>query len=235
MMQKNIKMKKIIEKIIIVLLCLALVGVAALLIINGHVKTASANSIITAEQAAELSDVDCIIVLGCQVKSDGSLSHMLRDRLISGTALYKSNAAPKLLMSGDHGREDYDEVGAMKSYATENGVPSEDVFMDHAGFSTYETVYRAKEIFGAKKVIIVTQRYHLHRALYIAEKLGLEAYGVPADLNIYAGQSMRNFREVLARNKDFLNCIFKPEPTYLGEAISVNGNGDITNDNIEKP
>ena len=124
----------------------------------------------------------------------------------------------------------YDEVNAMKQYAIENGVPSEHVFMDHAGFSTYETVYRAKEIFEADKVIIITQEYHFYRALYIAEKLGLEAYGVSADLNKYAGQSMRDFREVLARCKDWAMCIFKPEPTYLGESIPVNGNGDVTND-----
>jgi vancomycin permeability regulator SanA len=118
----------------------------------------------------------------------------------------------------------------MKQYAIENGVPSEHVFMDHAGFSTYETVYRAKEIFEADKVIIITQEYHLYRALYIADKLGLEAYGVSADLNKYAGQSMRDFREVLARCKDWAMCIFKPEPTYLGDSIPVNGKGDVTND-----
>lgn len=171
-----------------------------------------------------------IIVLGCQVKDDGSLSHMLRDRLMRGLEVYEAGAAPKLLMSGDHGREDYDEVGAMKNYAIENGVPSEDIFMDHAGFSTYETVYRAKEIFEADKVIIVTQEYHLYRALYIAKQLGVEAYGVSSDLNTYAGQSMRDFREVLARCKDWAMCIFKPEPKYLGEAIPVSGNGDLTND-----
>ena len=152
------------------------------------------------------------------------------DRVMSGIEVYEAAAAPKLLMSGDHGREDYDEVGAMKNYAIENGVPSENVFMDHAGFSTYETVYRAKEIFEADKVIIVTQEYHLYRALYIAEQLGVDAYGVSSDLNTYAGQSMRDFREVLARCKDWVMCIFKPEPTYLGEAIPVSGNGDLTND-----
>ena len=154
--------KKIFRNIIIILLCFAVVGVAALLIINGHVKSAGKDRILTVEQAAELEDVDCIIVLGCQVKDDGSLSHMLRDRLMRGLEVYEAGVAPKLLMSGDHGREDYDEVGAMKNYAIENGVPSENVFMDHAGFSTYETVYRAKEIFEADKVIIVTQEYHLY-------------------------------------------------------------------------
>lgn len=224
------KAKKFLKTAFIVFLCLAVVGTATLFTINGYVKASAKGRILTTQKAAELEDVDCIIILGCQVKDDGSLSHMLRDRLMRGLEVYETGAAPKLLMSGDHGREEYDEVGAMKNYAIENGVPSENVFMDHAGFSTYETMYRAKEIFKAEKVIIVTQEYHLYRALYIAERLGMEAYGVSADLNRYAGQSMRDFREVLARCKDWAMCIFKPEPTYLGEAIPVSGNGDITND-----
>ena len=225
-------MKK--EKTIIIIICsvlaLALIGIMAVFTINGYVKVTSRDQIISAKDAASLEDIDCIIVLGCQVRDDGSLSAMLRDRLIRGVELYKSGAAPKIIMSGDHGKINYDEVNTMKNYAVENGVPSSDVFMDHAGFSTYETVYRAKEIFGADKVIIVTQKYHLHRALYIANSLGIEAYGVSADLNTYGGQSKRDVREILARNKDFVMSIFKPEPTYLGDKISLSGNGDITND-----
>ena len=224
------KKREKIKPIFMLLLCLALVGVIALCSINGYVKSVAKERIVTVEETATLEDVDCIIVLGCQVRDDGTLSHMLRDRLMRGLEVYHAGATPKLLMSGDHGRKEYDEVNAMKQYAIENGVPSEHVFMDHAGFSTYETVYRAKEIFEADKVIIITQEYHLYRALYIADKLGLEAYGVSADLNKYAGQSMRDFREVLARCKDWAMCIFKPEPTYLGESIPVNGNGDVTND-----
>ena len=224
------KKREKLKPIVMILLCLALVGVIALCSINDYVKSVAKERIVTVEETANLEDVDCIIVLGCQVRDDGTLSHMLRDRLMRGLEVYHAGAAPKLLMSGDHGRKEYDEVNAMKQYAIENGVPSEHVFMDHAGFSTYETVYRAKEIFEADKVIIITQEYHLYRALYIADKLGLEAYGVSADLNKYAGQSMRDFREVLARCKDWAMCIFKPEPTYLGESIPVNGNGDVTND-----
>ena len=102
--------------------------------------------------------------------------------------------------------------------------------MDHAGFSTYESIYRAKEIFKAKKIIIVTQKYHLYRALYIANKLGLEAYGISADKKEYSGQIKREIREILARNKDIIQTIIKPKPTYLGEPIPVSGNGNITND-----
>ena len=218
------------RKIVIVLLSLAAIGLLTIIFINGHVKAAGKERILTVEKASKLEDVDCIIILGCGIYDDGSLSPMLRDRLLRGLELYNEGAAPKFLMSGDHGRKEYDEVNAMKQYAIDNGVLSENIFMDHAGFSTYESIYRAKEIFEADKVIIVTQEYHLYRAMYIAEQFGMDVYGVPADLNAYAGQTMRDFREVLARCKDFAMCIFKPEPTFLGEVIPISGNGDLTND-----
>ena len=161
---------------------------------------------------------------------DGKPSPMLEDRLLEGINLYNNNVSDKLIMSGDHGKKDHDEVNIMKNYAIEKGVPSENIFMDHAGFSTYESIYRAKYIFNAKKVIIVTQNYHLYRALYIANKLGLEAYGVGSDPRPYEGATFREIREIFARNKDFFKCIIKPKPTYLGDSIPVSGNGDITND-----
>ncbi|MBP3392067.1 MAG: YdcF family protein [Clostridia bacterium] len=219
---------KILQNIIIVILCLVAVGVIAVFSVNGHVKSVGKKRLLTAAQAAELKDVDCILVLGCSVRADGSLSDMLRDRLTQGIQLYKAGVSDTMLVSGDHGQAEYNEVGAMKKYAVQNGVPSERIFMDHAGFSTYETVYRAKEIFGADKVLIVTQEYHLYRALYIAEQLGIEAYGVSADLHTYAGQSARDVREILARCKDFAMCIFKPEPTYLGTPVPLSGSGDLT-------
>ena len=172
---------------------------------------------------------NCILVLGAGVKNNQP-SPMLKDRLDFAIDLYKKGIAPKIIMSGDHGQDDYDEVNIMKTYATENGVPSEDVFMDHAGFSTYESLYRAKDVFLAEKIVIVTQEYHLYRALYIAKSLGLNAIGVPSDPRLYAGQTYRNLREILARDKDFFYCIFKPEPKYLGPSISVSGNGNQTND-----
>lgn len=213
----------------IVLACTVL-GIVSVFTINARVTHVGGERILTAEQAADLTDVDCILVLGCGVKADGTPSLMLADRLERGVELYELNVAPKLLMSGDHGREGYDEVNAMKQYAMDAGVPSSDVFMDHAGFSTYESMYRAKEIFQAQKVVIVSQEYHLYRAIYIAQALGLDAYGVAADGEDYAGQWQRDAREVLARVKDFFTSIWKPEPTSLGEAIPVSGNGDVTND-----
>ena len=218
------------RRALILLLCAAVAGGGLVLGLNAHVKKTAGNRIITQEEAAELAGVDCVLVLGCGVREDGTPSHMLEDRLKQGVALYDLQASPKLLMSGDHGRVEYNEVGTMKEYAVEAGIPSEDVFMDHAGFSTYESLYRAKEIFGVKKLIIVTQEYHLYRALYIAERLGLEAWGVASDYRTYWGQTSREIREILARAKDFVNTVFWPEPTFLGEAIPVSGNGDLTND-----
>lgn len=221
-------MRKV-KKIFWGLLALLLVGALVVFGINFYVKGYTQKQILTPEDASNLSNVDCIIVLGAGIWGDKP-GPMLEDRLLQGINLYNKNVAPKIIMSGDHGTEEYDEVNVMKTFAIEKGVSSEDVFMDHAGFSTYDSIYRAKEIFQAEKIVIVTQEYHLYRALHIANSLGLEAYGVSADTREYGGQTLRDIREILARNKDFLKCVFKPESTYLGDAIPVGGNGNITND-----
>ena len=220
---------KFIPKLLIILLSIILMIIIAVVTINIYVKSTTRKQIITNNDFSNFNDIDCIIVLGAGIWGEKP-SPMLEDRLLEAVKLYKNNVTSKIIMSGDHGTKDYDEVNVMKEFAIEQGVPSENIFMDHAGFSTYESLYRAKEIFEAKKVIIVTQKYHLYRALYIANKLGIEAYGVGADPRKYVGATYREFREILARNKDFVKCIFKPEPKYLGDSIPVSGNGDITND-----
>ncbi len=228
------KRKLLIRRLLFGLILLFAAGIGVVFGVNTYVQASVQDRILTEEQAAELEEIDCVLVLGCGLEADGSPSPMLHDRLQQGVALYQKEAAPKLLVSGDHGREEYDEVNAMKRFAEEQGVPSEDVFMDHAGFSTYESVYRARDIFQVRRMVIVTQEYHLSRALYIAKRLGIEAWGVPADPRTYSGQTARDLREILARDKDFLTCILKPKPTYLGKAIPVNGNGNLTNDgNLE--
>ena len=224
------KWKRWILLILTLFVSLCALGAGIVFGINIHVKNSVSDRILSPEDAAKLEDVDCILVLGCHVRENGVPSDMLNDRLQRGVELYHLGAAPKLLMSGDHGRTNYDEVAAMKQFAVDNGIDSENVFMDHAGFSTYESIYRAKEIFQADKIIIVTQTYHLYRAMYIAEQFGIEVYGVHADYRNYSGQQAMDFREVLARVKDFGMCIFKPEPTYLGDAIPISGDGNLTND-----
>ena len=218
-------MKKVTMILAIIVVILALI----ILTINLYVKETTKKQIINNSDYTKLENIDCIIVLGAGIWGDKP-SPMLEDRLLEGINLYNNNVSNKIIMSGDHGREEYDEVNIMKNYAIEKGVPSENIFMDHAGFSTYESIYRAKEIFKAKKVVIVTQKYHLYRALYIANQLRLEAYGVGSDPRKYVGATYRELREILARDKDFIKCIFQPEPTYLGETIPVSSNGNATND-----
>lgn len=187
------------------------------------------DNIITEEEAQAINNIDCVLVLGAGIKGNYP-SPMLEDRLKQSISLYEKKLAPKILVSGDHMNYDYDEVNVMKDYLVGHKVPSQDVFMDHAGISTYDSVYRAKHIFQAQKIIIVTQKYHLYRALYIAKQLNIEAYGVASNQRTYANQIKRDIREVFARVKDFVQSILKFETTYLGEQIPITGNGDLTND-----
>lgn len=204
---------------------------AFIIVANAVVWMSSKNKIRAAEDDQTNAGCDCIIVLGCGVWGE-TPTPLLSDRLDTAIALYKAGAAPKLLMSGDHGRKDYNEVSVMRTYAIAEGVPSEDIFMDHAGFSTYETMVRAHDIFGVKKAVVVTQKYHLFRALYDASAFGIEVSGVSATGHSFASslQLMWSAREVLARTKDFIWCIVKPNPTYRGEPIDISGNGEVTLD-----
>jgi len=207
-----------------------LIGIITIVGIDFYVKQTAKEQILTVEEVKDVKDIDCILVLGAGVWENNKPSHMLEDRLLQSIELYQEGVAPKLIMSGDHGQEDYDEVNVMKNFAKERGIEAEDIFMDHAGFSTYESIYRAKEIFEVDKMVIVTQKYHLYRALYIADKFGITAYGVASNPREYAGQAYRELREVASRNKDFFMCILKPEPTYLGKTIPVSGSGAQTDD-----
>ena len=227
MTRKSLKHKIFI--FLVVFFCGVLLITVGVIGVNLYVKGSVKNRILTPEEAAGL-DADCILILGAGVWENGRPRQMLADRLQQGIELYQTGATDRLLMSGDHGRLEYDEVNVMKAFAIERGVPSEHIFMDHAGFSTYESMYRARDIFEAEKIIIVTQRYHMYRALYVARSLGLDAYGVASDPRQYVGQNYRELREFAARIKDFFYVIIKPEPTYLGDTIPGYGDGDVTND-----
>lgn len=220
-------MKKI-HKLIIIMMVVMIILILEMFLINYFVVSKTKSKIISEDEATNLN-ADCILILGAGVWQNGP-SPMLEDRINEGIALYQKGASKKILMSGDHTKVNYDEVNVMKKFAMDKGINSEDIFMDHAGISTYDSIYRVKEIFKAKKIIIVTQEYHLYRALYIAESLGIEAYGVKSNPREYAGQMMRDLREVVARDKDFIMCIFKPKSKFLGDTISLVGNGDVTND-----
>ncbi len=221
------------KKAISLLLLLALIFAQVPILINTYMYEFSSRYFLTVEEASK-ENFDCVLVLGAGVWGDGP-SHLLEERLNKGVEVYNTGCTNRILMTGDHGREEYDEVNVMKSFAIEKGAIAEEVFMDHAGFSTYESMYRAKEVFQVKKVVIVTQKYHLYRAVYNARKLGLDAYGVAADGQYNFSLPVRtynNFRESLARCKDFIWCIIKPEPTYLGEAIPISSSGVLTDDKV---
>ena len=219
-----------------ILMALILVPLLLIVAINGSMVLMTDSRIFlegegdAVQRALEELNPQCILILGAGLKPDGTPNRMLEDRLDQGIALYKSGAAPKILLSGDNGQERYDEVNAMKEYCLDQGVPMEDIFMDHAGFSTYESIHRASSIFQVESMIIVTQDYHLPRACYLAEKMGIRYLGIAARQIDYGGQQGRDLREIAARCKDFFTGILKPPPTYQGEVIPIEGSGLASHD-----
>lgn len=232
--------KTLLKRLLAIALLLAVVCGAAVLSINGHVKRQAEDAIASAvteehyeftkeeKQALNDFDGDCILVLGAGIKDDETPTPMLKDRLDAGILLYKAGIAPKILLTGDNGSVGHNEIHVMLKYVREAGVPEEDIFCDHAGFSTYDSLYRAQDIFRAERLIVVTQTYHQYRALYIGQKLGMEVMGVSADQEEYAGQSARDAREILARVKDYFKLMGRPEALLGGEVIPISGSGIAT-------
>lgn len=226
--------KKIVKRALLIICCFIIAGLILYVGVNIHVRHFAEEYIYSEEEINNLSDLDCIIVLGAGVRPDGSPSHMLESRLNMGIRLYENNISEKFLLSGDHGRKNYDEVNNMMNFILENtDIDRKDIFLDHAGFSTYESGYRAKAIFKVEKAVIVTQKYHLYRAIYTARKNGVEAFGVASDDRDWPGILIHKFRESLAIFKDFWYCVFNIKPTYLGEAIPVSGSGILTHDIVD--
>ncbi|WP_159882148.1 SanA/YdcF family protein [Paenibacillus puerhi] len=204
------------------------IGITSLLVVNEYVLRTGHTHILP---KTELPQAEALVVLGASVFSNGKVSDILRDRLDTAYDLYTSGKAGRIIVSGDHASDEYDEVNAMKNYLMKKGVPDEHIFMDHAGFSTYDSMYRAKAVFQAKKIIIVTQDYHLKRAIYVARAMGIEAVGAAPDKQDYRDIRKYEAREVLARTKDFLNVhVLKPMPEQLGEPLPVSSDGRLTND-----
>lgn len=206
-----------------------IVAVFAVFVVTNVVTVLGSKQAIVSTEEADSFQADAVVVLGASVLADGTPSTILQDRLDDGIALYFAGAAPKLIMSGDNGTASYNEVKAMKTYAISKGVPSEDIFCDHAGFSTYESMYRAKYVFGCERIVVATQTYHLYRALWSAQCLGMKAVGVPSDYRTYQKQMQYDIREIPARTKDFFKALLRVPSTYVGEAVSLDQSGDVTN------
>ncbi len=225
-------LKRMLKIAVIILI----VPITLWLLINLYALISAAPRLYASDEGA-ISDLraDAILVLGAGVRADKTPSNMLEDRLLTALDLYEKGVSENIIVSGDHGTKEYDEVNVMKSYLIERGVPSERIFMDHAGFSTYDSLYRAEAIFSAESLVVVTQKYHAPRALMIGSGLGMDCKAVWAPVitgqhPIYPKQGWYSLRESFARCKDFFYCLAKPQPKFLGEKISLGGSGDVTND-----
>ena len=206
------KIKNFFLKLLVFIIFAAMVGAMVIMLINSRVKASTQDDIIFVVQGSEIDDSE-------------TPSPMLKDRLDVGIALYKQGFVPKILLSGDNGQEGHNEIHVMLKYTKAAGVPDSDIFCDHAGFSTYDSMYRAADIFKVDRAVVVTQKYHEYRALYIAKKLGIQVCGVASDQESYFGQTYREAREILARDKDFVKANLRSKATYGGDAIPINGSG----------
>lgn len=164
---------------------------------------------------------DCIVVFGASIYADGSLSPILENRVDAGIELYERGAAPVIIMSGDGRDPFYDEPAAMKAYAVSQGVPPEAVYCDPGGYHTYETLWRASNVYGARSIIAVTQRYHLSRCVFDARGVGMDAVGVVSDSGVYDEQLWYDFRESVSRVVDFFTVAFSLPPESQGEPITL--------------
>ena len=205
-----------------------IIGLAGVLILQLHVKRTSREVIKT--DVSELKTAYTGIVLGASVKPDKTLSPILQDRVDAALLAYENKKFKKFLLSGDHGEKNYDEVNAMKNYLNDKGVPDEDIFLDHAGFDTYDTMFRARDVFKVDNAIIFTQEFHLPRAVYIAKKMGLDVQGYVADNREYPGNSHFARREWLANIKAWMELNIDKSPTYTGKVIPITGESSLSHD-----
>ncbi len=185
----------------------------------------TSSKIVTIDEA---SVVQAIIVPGASVLPSGEPSDVLKDRLLMADELYVAGKAPKILVSGDHGQADYDEVNAMRRYLLTLGVAPQDIFLDHAGFDTYDTMYRARNVFGVTSALVASQTFHLPRAIYIGEALGMDVHGVAAERQAYAKDEQFALRERFAIVKAYVDVLTGATPKYLGEVVDITGDGRVT-------
>lgn len=216
-----IKIKKFNAFVII----LGLVSLVAIWVTNSIVKSKTANVIYT--QINDVPKTKVAIIFGAGINGNKP-SRYLKDRLDAGISLYKNNKVDKILLSGDNGRDEHDELTVMKLYCYENGIDTNKIYVDYAGFDSYSTMYRAKHIFKVDTAILVSQKYHLNRCIYIGDQLGIKSYGYSANRGIYSGYKYYSFREKLSITKAVFDVVRNRKPKYLGKTIDVNGANNYT-------
>lgn len=217
-------MKKI-KRFVLVVVALCVVALVVVVITNSNVRAKTDSVIFT-----ELKDVPrtkVAIIFGAGINGDQP-SRYLKDRLDAGISLYKNHKVDKILLSGDNGRDEYDELSVMKLYCQKNGIDTAKIYIDYAGFDSYSTMYRAKYIFNVDTAILVSQKYHLNRCVYLGDKLGIKSFGYSADRGAYPGYKYYAFREKLSVAKAVLDVMRNRKPKYLGKQVDVNGKSNYT-------
>ena len=173
--------------------------------------------------ANKLPNAQVVMILGAAILKSGELSPVLRDRVDMAIAVYKKGLVSKILVTGDNSSLDHNEVSPVKKYLLKSGILEQDIFLDHAGFDTYSSMYRARDVFQIKSMIVVSQGFHLPRAVYIARHLGMTAYGMEADRGHYLFRN--DIREMFGDVKALSNLTFGRQPKYLGKVIPITGDG----------
>ncbi len=212
---------KMIKKIIKIGFVFFLLGIVFILLLDTYIQKSTKESIYI--KSTDIPKAYTCLILGAKVYNNGKPSVILKDRLDAGLELYQKHKINRFLLSGDHGTKKYDEVNTMKNYLLNKGVPLKDIFLDHAGFDTYNSLLRAKQIFNITDLTIVTQKFHLKRSLFLANKIGLKANGFIADKHIYPFAKRMNFREKLANIKAFFEVSIHRKPKFLGNKIPITG------------
>lgn len=211
---------RIVSWVVRVVLGVVLFGAVLVVGSNAYTVLSTRDDVYTVEDLAG-AQADAVVVLGASVYADGTPSDILADRLEVAVDLYEAGAARAIIVSGDNRESHYNESDAMKQYCVDLGVPAEAVYVDHAGYDTYTSMYRARSAFHADNIIVVTQAYHLYRALATAQGLGMQAEGVPADKGAYDNQLQYSVREVAARTKDFVQTLFRVVPDCAAEPYTM--------------
>ncbi|WP_264553372.1 vancomycin high temperature exclusion protein [Flavobacterium sp. N2038] len=206
-------------------LYLAIIGLISIVSVNYYVKSSTKKNIYYSIKRFPKNDVG--IIFGAGINGNQP-SKYLKDRLDAGIMLWKAKRINKILLSGDNGRDEYDELTVMKNYCYNHGVDTTKIFIDYAGFDTYSTMYRAKHIFKIKRATLVSQEYHLNRAIYIGQKLGIKSAGYSANHGEYLGYKYVTFREYGSIFKSFFDVIRNREPRFLGGEININGESNYS-------
>ncbi|AZA48163.1 hypothetical protein EG346_08120 [Chryseobacterium carnipullorum] len=213
-------MKKVIKNIFKFFLLLLAVGIIFIAWANYSIRKESRDFV--SYRIADVPETKVALLLGTgKTLSNGMPNAYFYNRIQAAIDLYKSGKIKYILVSGDNSSKDYNEPEDMQLTLMKYGIPKERIVMDHAGFRTLDSVVRAKDIFGQTKLVIISQKFHNERAVFLARKNGMEAFGYNAnDVNKYAGLKT-NLREYLAKTKVYWDLLFGVQPKFGGEKILI--------------